>query len=186
MKLPTAITQFIYERQINLRGIIDKWAADKKSSDVAHNDDTEHGDFVNVMWTASILLTFAEFIVMDLPFQILNISSEDENLSFIAWVSIPLDIAIILMLLWMRNCCNAKSMKCSNDLDYYPEKNLKFIITIAGRLSVGSLTACMSLFACVMATNATPESTFAVWMIALNFYKGTSYILLCVVLFAQN
>ena len=174
MKLPTVITELIYERRINLRGIIDKWAANKKSSDVAHNDDSEHGDFVYIMWTAAILLSFAEFIVLDLPFQILNISSEDANLSFIAWVTIPLDIAIILMLLWMRSCCNAKAMRCSNDLDYYPEKSLKFMMPIAGRLAVLTLPAVNNLLTCVLARFASAESIFAVWLVALNFYKGLS------------
>ena len=167
--------EFIYDHKINLRKYIDKWAEDKQSSDVAHNDDSEHGDFVYVMWTATLLLTFAEFCVLDLPFQVLNLSSGDDNLFFIACVNIPLDIMIMLMLMWMRNCCNAKSMRCSNDLDYYPEKNLKFIIPLAGRLSVGSLTGCMSLFACVMVFSATPESTFSLWLLALNFYKGMTF-----------
>ena len=173
MKLPGVIMGFIYDHKINLRKYIDKWAEDKRSSDVAHNDDSEHGDFVYVMWTASILLTFAEFCVLDLPFQVLNLSSGDETLLTIACINIPLDIMIMLMLIWMRNCCNAKSMRCSNDLDFYPEKNLKFIIPLAGRLSVGSLTACMGLMTCVFSTfGTTAESQYAVWLIALNFYKG--------------
>ena len=172
-KVPRVITEKIYEWKINLRGIVDKCCANMHSAKGAHNDDAEHGDFVRVMWSASILLAFAEICVMDLPFQILNVSSQDANLVTIPWVSIPVDIFTILWLL-SGICCNRETLKgCGvKDMDYYPEKNVKYYIAIERRVSVMITSAGMSLFTSIMATNATLESTFAVWLAVLNFYKG--------------
>ena len=172
VKLPGFVGDKVYDKKINLRKYIDKLMDKRDAANVSNGDNSEHGEFVYFLWTASMVLAVAEFVVLDIPFQAANIFSEDANLQFIAWVTIPIDIMVIGLLLVMRNCCDSQSMRCGNDLDFYPQRNLKFVLSIGGRLTVGSMTAFKAVFAMVMATNATPESTFAVWLIVLNFYKG--------------
>eukprot|EP01084_Bolivina_argentea_P311529 539275_1 len=163
------ILEKIYNLRINIRPCIECLICNRSRSD----DNSVHEDFVYLLWASSLIIMSAELLVLEIPVQILNLISDSESISQIAYTSIPMDILFILVVAMRRTACYER---CINSMDksrdYYPKQNKNFDQLYTGIIMAAYCNAITGLFSIAFAAVTTPETSLDTWLVCLNFYKG--------------
>ena len=179
-----ALPDALDKRRINLRGLIEKHLLDSSKNQSTLTPD----NFADFLWSASFVLVTIQWVILGIPFAILNLLADSENLKVLAWVEIFVSIFTICLLLGMRKCCDKDMKGCqqNQDLQYYPKKNLVFLLPMGGRMTAAILPGVLGFIEIGLTYGASAESEYDNWLRILNMVVGTKKVIGCMGYFYSN
>eukprot|EP01084_Bolivina_argentea_P157682 274757_1 len=174
LKIPDRISDKLYDLRINLRSLVEK--IHKNNNIINNKFYKSEQNFVNIMWSGFVLLFTMQFFLMELPLNILNLSSTSLLLKLIGGVEMIKDVIV----LWKLTRCRMKGRivgdKQHNKMIHqmskrYPERNIEFAYFYFFLQTFCMVNALIGMFGLMMSYFALPSSNFDSWLRAITIFK---------------